>query len=200
MEAMPPTSKSESDAGPGGMNDKGKRKNTLRRAMSFPYQWGVSVFTMLYSGCETTTQVFIVSYLLVMRHANPKTVGYATSGFWGGMTIGRFIWGHYTAKLTYTQQNAFCIGIIGLAYGPVFPASLTLVNDILPPDIHMVSMAIISASASFGAALFPFLAGLISSIKGIHTLTFTTVPLTSAMAILWFLFPSRIPHRATTIV
>ena len=41
-------------------------------------------------------------------------------------------------------QNAFSTGVIGLAYGPVFPASLTLVNDILPPDIHMVSMAIMS--------------------------------------------------------
>ena len=39
-------------------------------------------------------------------------------------------------------QNAFSTGIIGLAYGPVFPASLTLANDILPPNIHMVSMAI----------------------------------------------------------
>jgi fucose permease len=39
-------------------------------------------------------------------------------------------------------QNAFSTSIIGLAYGPVFPASLTLANDILPPDIHMVSMAI----------------------------------------------------------
>ena len=71
-------------------------------------------------------------------------------------------------------QNAFSTGIIGLAYGPVFPASLTLVNDILPPDIHMVSMAIMcvifffsyailrkliinqnrSASASFGAGAY----------------------------------------------
>ena len=39
-------------------------------------------------------------------------------------------------------QNAFSTAIIGLAYGPVFPASLTLANDILPPDIRMVSMAI----------------------------------------------------------
>ena len=39
-------------------------------------------------------------------------------------------------------QNAFSMGIIGLVYGPVWPASLTLANDILPPDIHMVSMAI----------------------------------------------------------
>ena len=136
-------------------------------------------------------------------------------------------------------QNAFYTGMIGLAYGPVFPASLTLANDILPPDIHMVSMAIMcviycfsyavlrrliinqnrSTGASIGAgayrtvpltfvgsncslfytALFPFLAGFLSSIKGIHTLTFVTVPLASAIACLWFLFPSRIPHRATIV-
>ena len=49
-------------------------------------------------------------------------------------------------------------------------------------------------------AFFPFAAGLISSIKGIHTLTFVTVPLASATACLWFLLPSKIPHRKTTIV
>jgi fucose permease len=136
-------------------------------------------------------------------------------------------------------QNAFSIGIIGLAYGPVFPASLTLANDILPPDIHMVSMAIMcviyffhiclrkliinckidlptvaldlvrtvavtfagSNRSLFYAALFPFVAGFISSIKGIHTLMYITVPLASAIACLWFLFPSRIPHpgRATIV-
>jgi hypothetical protein len=134
-------------------------------------------------------------------------------------------------------QNAFSTSIIGLAYGPVFPASLTLANDILPPDIHMVSMAIMcviyclsyavfenlssikkdlptvalglvrtvaltfarSNRSLFYTALFPFVAGFISSIKGIHTLTFITVPLASAIACLWFLFPSRIPHRATIV-
>ena len=51
-------------------------------------------------------------------------------------------------------QNAFYIGIIGLVYGPVFPASLTLANDILPPDIHMVSMAIMWVIYCFSYAVF----------------------------------------------
>ena len=135
-------------------------------------------------------------------------------------------------------ENAFSTAIIGLAYGPVFPASLTLANDILPPDIHMVTMAIMCVIYWFSyailrklisstkidlqavalelvgtvaltftgsnpsllyTALFPFMAGLLSSIIGIHTLTFITVPLAIAIACLWFLFPSRIPHRATTV-
>ena len=129
-------------------------------------------------------------------------------------------------------QNAFAASILGLVYGPVFPASLTLANDILPADICLVSMAImwvflllpspsityqgvkidlltlvlevvcivaLTLAGSNGllsyTALFPFVAGLISSINGIHTLTFITVPLAGTVACLWFLFPSKIPHR-----
>lgn len=39
-------------------------------------------------------------------------------------------------------QNSLSTSIIGLAYGPIYPATLTLANDILPPDICMVSMAV----------------------------------------------------------
>ena len=50
-------------------------------------------------------------------------------------------------------QNAFSTSIIGLVYGPVFPATLTLANDILPPDIHMVSMAIMCVVYCFSYAV-----------------------------------------------
>ena len=150
-----------------------------------------------------------------------------------GLTMQLLIW-----FVNSNIQNAFSTAIIGLAYGPVFPASLTLANDILPSDIHMVSMAIMcviycfsyaifrklissikldlpavalelvrtvllafigSNRSLFHTALFPFMAGLLSSIIGIHTLMFITVPLASAVACLWFLFPSKIPHRATAV-
>ena len=38
--------------------------------------------------------------------------------------------------------NAFATSIVGLVYGPVFPATLTLANDILPVEVSMVSMAL----------------------------------------------------------
>lgn len=38
-------------------------------------------------------------------------------------------------------ENAIATSVIGLVYGPVFPACLTLANDILPPEVRMVSMA-----------------------------------------------------------
>jgi len=39
-------------------------------------------------------------------------------------------------------QNAFAMSIIGVVYGPVFPACLSLANDILPSEVRFMSMAI----------------------------------------------------------
>ena len=38
--------------------------------------------------------------------------------------------------------NAFCTGIIGLVYGPVYPSLLALAVDLLPTEAHMLGMAI----------------------------------------------------------
>jgi len=39
-------------------------------------------------------------------------------------------------------QNAFAMSIIGVVYGPVYPACLSLANDILPSEVRFMSMAI----------------------------------------------------------
>jgi fucose permease len=39
-------------------------------------------------------------------------------------------------------QNSIATGFIGLFYGPVFPAALAMANDVLPEEVHMVSMAL----------------------------------------------------------
>ncbi|KDR84783.1 hypothetical protein GALMADRAFT_131573 [Galerina marginata CBS 339.88] len=236
-----------------------RNEKTLRTALTLPYQWAICIFIILYCGCETTTQGFMVSYLRGTRHVNDDTVGYVTSGFWGGITIGRLAWGHFTpkyvlalstvnrqplsrvARLSYSQrklviqgcmlrfhgvtslkflswrtvigltmqiliwrvnsnlENSVSTAIIGLVYGPVFPACLTLANDILPSEVRMVSMALISATGSLGAALFPFIAGTISSTEGVQTLVYVTVPLAGTIMCLWALFPSKIPARSQIV-
>jgi hypothetical protein len=39
-------------------------------------------------------------------------------------------------------QNSVASGFIGLFYGPVFPAALAMTNDVLPEEVHMISMAL----------------------------------------------------------
>jgi fucose permease len=38
--------------------------------------------------------------------------------------------------------DAFSTGIFGLVCGPVFPATLSLANSLLPEEVHLVSMGL----------------------------------------------------------
>ncbi|THH11789.1 hypothetical protein EW145_g417 [Phellinidium pouzarii] len=68
-------------------------RSTLRYALTLRFVWAFSFFMWIYSGSETSTQGYMATYLLAVRNANPNTVGYVTSGFWGGMAISRLTTG-----------------------------------------------------------------------------------------------------------
>ncbi|KAG1845476.1 major facilitator superfamily domain-containing protein, partial [Suillus subalutaceus] len=194
------------------------------RALSMPYQWAFSLFAFIYGGSETTFQGFIVTYLLTNRGSSPDTVGYVSSGFWGGMAAGRILWGYYCTGLTFTQrkhiihactgvsflmtiliwfvnstiENALSSAVVGLMYGPIFPGTLGLCNNVLPRDVHMVSMAILTAIASVGSAVLPFMTGIISNKDGMRVFCYVTVSQTVAMFVLWLFFPSSLPVRVSS--
>ncbi|KAI8995344.1 MFS general substrate transporter [Trametes punicea] len=193
--------------------------------------WTSALFALIYTGSESATQGFIVVYLLNVRNANPKTVGYVTSGFWGGMALSRFVWGYLGSVISFRQrkwivqacinetlekslllviafsmnllillvpsfiENAVSTAVVGTVYGPIFPANLASARDLLPAEVHLVSLAIIAACASFGAALFPFITGLLSTTVGARTLPYITIAQTIAMFCIWFLSPSRVPNH-----
>ncbi|KAG6837122.1 hypothetical protein H0H93_014428 [Arthromyces matolae] len=48
-------------------------------------------------------------------------------------------------------ENSLSVALVGLFYGSIFPAILRLTNDILPSEVHMISMGLISAFASVGS-------------------------------------------------
>ncbi|KAG6812528.1 hypothetical protein H0H92_002419 [Tricholoma furcatifolium] len=96
-------------------------------------------------------------------------------------------------KINSFIENAVSAACIGLLYGSIFPAILRLTNDILPADVQMISMGVISAFASVGS-------GVISRSKGIHTMPYITVPLSIVLIGLWSLFPTRLPSQRSTVV
>ncbi|KAH9853161.1 MFS general substrate transporter [Lenzites betulinus] len=90
-------------------------------------------------------------------------------------------------------ENAVSTAVIGTVYGPIFPSNLAVARDLLPTEVHLVSLAIIAACGSIGAALFPFIAGLLTTNVGAYTLPYITIAQTVAMFCIWFFFPSRLP-------
>ncbi|KAF8488169.1 major facilitator superfamily domain-containing protein [Gautieria morchelliformis] len=187
----------------------------LCQALCSPLVWAFAVFLGLYSGSETTTQGF-VSYYACCMAANPGTVGYVASGFWAGMAISRIGFGflyprQVLSKTSFTFQSvvvalvmhvlvwwmpslvadAFCTGVIGLVYGPMFPLGVALPTRLLPVDIHMSSMAIMSTVASVGNATFPFIAGLLSNEISLKTYSYMLVAQGVVLVMLWGCLPSK---------
>lgn len=198
--------------------------NTLRLALTQPFQWAMSIFAALYYGSETNSQGFMVAYLLQVRNGDPRATGYVTSGFFAGITVGRLTWGYLTPKLSPPQRkwiaegcllislimqlliwfvrsvpvNGTAVALIGLFYGPIWPAVLSLASDILPKEVEMVGMALISCASSIGAALFPFITGVILNERGAQNLPYVNVALTGTVCCYWACLPTKKRALATT--
>ena len=40
-------------------------------------------------------------------------------------------------------ENAFSTAVVGFVYGPIYPSNLGTARDLLPPEVHLVSLAIV---------------------------------------------------------
>ncbi|OJA12741.1 hypothetical protein AZE42_10725 [Rhizopogon vesiculosus] len=178
--------------------------NTLYRALSMPYQWAFIAFVFIYGGSETVFSGYIVDYLLAERNFDSNTVGYVSSGFWGGMGIGRILWGYYCADLTFTQRKHIIHTCIHQRRCVLYDHSYLVCpfdnreRTVIRRDRSgMVSMAILSAAASVGNGLLPFVAGLIADKDGMRVFCYVIVSQTVAMFFLWILFPASRPVRVS---
>ncbi|KAG8974173.1 hypothetical protein FRC05_007749 [Tulasnella sp. 425] len=121
-----------------------KPKSTMQLALRMPYVWLFMAFLGFYTGSETTTGGWIVTYLLKQRNANPDTVGYVASadetsslvflsGFWGGLACGRIVLGHASPYIGIRREKHLVHVYIGQpSLGPpsedtkLIPSSIVL--------------------------------------------------------------------------
>ena len=72
-----------------------------------------ALFIFAYQGAEVSESGWFISYLIDYRNGNPAQVGYVTSGFWAGITLGRFILTHFAHGV---GEKWF---VVGLSVGSV---------------------------------------------------------------------------------
>ncbi|KAJ7655038.1 hypothetical protein DFH06DRAFT_1413366 [Mycena polygramma] len=94
-------------------------------------------------------------------------------------------------------ENAVSASLIGLFFGPTFPACLELATDLLPAEVHMISMAIINATGSLGSGIFPFITSVVTTKYGMRCWSYTMIAQGAIIFGIWFLFPTRQPPRRT---
>ncbi|KAL1641682.1 hypothetical protein SLS58_005960 [Diplodia intermedia] len=113
-----------------------------------------SAFLITYTGSEVALGGWMVTFLMEIRHGTAFASGLAVSGFWGGLTVGRFVLGFVTARFLNSMKltvafylvcamasqllfwlipsfiaSAVSAAFLGFFLGPLFPA---VIGDMWP--------------------------------------------------------------------
>ncbi|KAL5088250.1 hypothetical protein Trisim1_006702 [Trichoderma cf. simile WF8] len=172
-----------------------------------------SLFMVLYVGSEVTIGGWLLTFMMNVRNGSPTASSLATSGFWIGLTAGRFglgwITGYVGEKVMVTIYLLSAIGLelgvwfgkefavsavmaalVGVSIGMLMPSGIRVMTKLLPPEKHLVSVGFATAFAVSGSAVFPFAVGALAEAYGVEVLQPVALALFGLQLVLW-LFISR---------
>lgn len=154
----------------------------------------------------------MISYLIHYRDGNPAHVGNVTSGFWGGITLGRLVLTPLARRIGLKYSVAGLIvgaaifqalvwaipsiitdavaeSIVGFFLGPAYPCATAVFNMIWPSDIRVTSQSLVTSMGFSGGAFVPFVTGLMA--QGLSTAVLHPIALFSfvVMMVSWTLLP-----------
>ncbi|EIW55079.1 MFS general substrate transporter [Trametes versicolor FP-101664 SS1] len=176
----------------------------------------LAFFILIYVGVEVTLGGWIVTYVIQLRGGGPSS-GYISSGFFGGLTLGRV--GLLWVNQKIGEQRAICVygilaialelviwlvpsligggiavSFVGVLLGPIYPIVMNHAARVLPPWLLTGCIGWIAGFGQAGSALLPFLTGALASRVGIKSLQPLLVSMMGFMVFLWALVP-RTPRR-----
>lgn len=163
---------------------------SLSLSLCTPLVWALSVIMLLYVGAEVSFGTWLITFLTRVKHRSFHYSSYMATTFWTGLTAGRILLGFVTAHYFRTELDAnlvyiaaslaghvlFCLAVLtqasalvfaivfvlGLFVGPIFPTTITASLRILPVKFHATGVGFICAFGGGGAAVVPFLVGLVA--------------------------------------
>lgn len=173
-----------------------------------------ALFIFAYQGAEVSISGWVISFLEETRGGDPGRVGYVTSGFWAGITIGRFVLSIPAHKigekifvygvvigaavfelLVWLVPNiigdAVAVSIVGLLLGPVYPCAAAIFMRTMSRHEKLSGMGVISAVGSAGGAVAPFATGLLAQAAGTFVLNPIAIGLFAGMLMCWYGLPSK---------
>ncbi|ORX88468.1 MFS efflux transporter [Basidiobolus meristosporus CBS 931.73] len=176
--------------------------------------WLTAMFLLLYVGAEVSIGGWIVTFLVTVKKGDPDKMRIVASSFWAGIALGRFVLGIPTVRFGERRMVALylilaaalklivwlvpeiiadsvCIALVGVVLGPMFPTAISVVTKLTTKDLHATTVGLVSSLGFAGAAIFPFLSGVIASQQGIWVLEPFALSLFVAMLGLWVALPRQ---------
>jgi fucose permease len=87
--------------------------------------------------------------------------------------------------LPINAVSAVGLGLIGFSFGPIYPTTIALISNKVSSRILPSAIGFIASLGSVGAAVCPWLAGILAEHVGLWSLMPYVIILTFAMVCLW---------------
>jgi fucose permease len=172
---------------------------------------------LVYVGLELGVGNWGFSYLVQARGLGRTLAGYSVSGFWLGLTAGRFLISPIANRIgmsTGGMMYACLAGItatatlgwlspaaaaasaalvaLGFFLGPVFPTTMAVAPRLTTRELAPTAIGVLNAGSTIGGAGLPWVAGAIAQATGIWTLMPYTVALAVVQVAAWRALAARI--------
>ncbi|KAJ5113071.1 hypothetical protein N7456_001605 [Penicillium angulare] len=164
-----------------------------RISLTYRVTWICAIFLFLYGGTEVAIGGWVVLFMTNVRHGSAFASGMTETGFWLGITVGRFVLGFVSPRLGQKLSialyiilamalelifwlvphfivSAVSVALVGFFLGTIFPGVVVVATRLLPKDLHVAAIGFAAAFSMGGGAVFPFFIGAISQSKGVSIL------------------------------
>lgn len=182
----------------------------LRTAVRRPAVLLGGAFLAVYVGLEISVGKWGFSFLVGEHRQADLLAGYTISGYWLGLTLGRFVMGPASARLawTATRLTFACLfgvtaaaallwaapvtavavaafALLGFCLGPIFPTTMAVAPSFGGAELAPTTIGLLNGVSVIGGSLLPFLAGAIADRVGIWTLPPYVLALAVTQLVIW---------------
>jgi fucose permease len=185
-----------------------KQSNVLAEALKQRVVWVAAFFLLMYVGVEVSLGSWSFSFLTEERHEAATPAGFAVSGYWLGLTLGRLVLGKVSEKIGDRRLIELCLAgvvvgvlmiwlvpvgpvmaaglwLVGFSLGPIFPTTIAIMSGLVSARILPSAIGFMASFGSMGAALLPAAAGALAERAGLWALMPYVIGLTVLLLGLW---------------
>ncbi|MEU4537541.1 MFS transporter [Streptosporangium sp. NPDC023825] len=187
-----------------------ERSGLLTAVMRSPAVVLASVFLAVYVGLEISVGNWGFTFLVEEHAQTGLTAGYISSGYWLGLTLGRFLISPLATRmgLTAAGMTYACLAgvtasavltwaapgavvatagffLLGFFLGPIFPTAMAVVPDLTTTRLVPTAIGVMNGVSVIGGAALPWLTGAVGQSAGIWTLMPSAVLLALLQLALW---------------
>jgi fucose permease len=180
-----------------------------------------ATFLAVYVGLELGMGNWGFSYLVQERGQSELLAGYSVSGYWLGLTLGRFLISPVATRIGATAAGLMyaCLAgvtvaaaltwllptaaaasagfvLLGFFLGPIFPTTMAMAPQLTIARLVPTAIGVMNAGSVVGGSALPWLAGAVGQAAGVWTLLPFTVTLALLQLAVWRQIANRMRTRS----